>query len=105
LAWENGKVAIFFEGDVKGMEQTTINNMALLRAVSGLLEIIAAVFIVRLGRVDLALRLNALLGLIGPLIFILVSALGIAAIAVKLSWLKVGLLSLGMFLVIIGTKS
>jgi hypothetical protein len=87
------------------MEQATINNMALIRVVSGLLEIITAVFIVRLGRVDLALRLNALLGLIGPLIFILVSVLGIAAIAVKLSWLKVGLLSLGIVLVIWGTTS
>jgi hypothetical protein len=87
------------------MEQASINNMALIRMISGLLEIITAVFIIRLGRVDLALRLNALLGLIGPLIFILVSALGVAAIAVKLSWLRVGLLSLGIILVLLGTKS
>ena len=87
------------------MEQATINNMALIRVISGLLEVITAVFIIRLGRVDLALRLNALLGLIGPLIFILVSALGVAAIAIKLSWLKVGFLTLGIILVVLGTKS
>jgi hypothetical protein len=87
------------------MEQATINNMALIRVISGLLEVITAVFIIRLGRVDLALRLNALLGLIGSLIFILVSALGVAAIAIKLSWLKVGFLTLGIILVVLGTKS
>jgi hypothetical protein len=87
------------------VEEATINNMALIRVISGLLEIITAVLIVRLGRVDLALRLNSLLGMIGPLIFILVSALGVAAIAIKLSWLKVGLLTIGIILVVIGTKS
>ncbi|MGD8400593.1 MAG: DUF2619 domain-containing protein [Bacillota bacterium] len=86
------------------MEQNVIKHMALLRVVSGLLEILTAVLIVRLGRIDLALRLNALLGLCGPVIFILVSALGIAAIAVKVSMLKVGLLSLGIILVVLGTK-
>jgi hypothetical protein len=87
------------------VEEATINNMALIRVISGLLEIITAVLIVRLGRVDLALRLNSLLGMIGPLIFILVSALGVAAISIKLSWLKVGLLTIGIILVVIGTKS
>jgi hypothetical protein len=86
------------------MERNVINHMALIRVISGLVEILAAVVIVRLGRVDLALRLNALLGLLGPVIFILVSALGIAAIAIKVSLLKVGLLSLGVILVVLGTK-
>jgi hypothetical protein len=78
--------------------------MAFLRVLSGLVEIVIAVIIVKSGRVDLALRLNALLGLFGPVIFILVSALGIMTIAVNLSWLKVGLLILGLILVMLGTK-
>jgi hypothetical protein len=86
------------------LEEVILEKMALLRVISGLLEIVAAVVIVRIGRIDMALRLNALLGLCGPVIFILVSALGIAAIAVKLSWLKIGLLSLGLLLVMLGTK-
>jgi hypothetical protein len=87
------------------MEQAVLNNMAVIRVISGLLEIATAIVFIKVGRVDAALRLNAFLGLIGPIIFILVSALGIAAIAVKLSWLKIGMLSLGLILVIIGTKS
>lgn len=87
------------------MEQTALNNMALIRVISGLLEIVTAIIFIRLGRVDSALRLNAFLGLIGPIIFILVSALGVAAIAVKLSWMKILLISLGILLVVWGTKS
>ncbi|TCL62111.1 uncharacterized protein DUF2619 [Hydrogenispora ethanolica] len=87
------------------MEQATVGNMAMLRVISGLLEIAVAIIFLKAGRVDTALRLNALLGLIGPIVFIMVSVLGIAAIAVKLSWYKVLLLSAGMVLVLIGTKS
>lgn len=87
------------------MEQITVNNMALIRVISGLLEIIVAIIFLKLGKVQSALRMNAFLGLIGPLVFLAVSALGIAAIAVKLSWPKVSLISLGIILVLIGTKS
>ena len=86
------------------MEQTVLNNMALIRIISGLLEIATAIIFIKIGRVDSALRLNAFLGLIGPIVFILVSVLGIAAIAVKLSWVQLVLLSLGLVLVIVGTK-
>jgi hypothetical protein len=87
------------------MEQTVLNNMAVIRIISGLLEIATAIIFIKIGRVDSALRLNAFLGLIGPIVFILVSVLGIAAIAVKLSWIKLVLLSLGLLLVIVGTKT
>ncbi|GEM_PF-474280 len=88
-----------------GLEQATLNHMAVLRIISGLMEIGIAILFLKSGRVDTALRLNAFLGLIGPLVFILVSVLGIAAIAVKLSWTKVVILVLGLALVLLGTKS
>lgn len=87
------------------MERAILKNMATIRMISGLLEIAVAFIFLKLGRVDSALRMNAFLGLIGPLVFIVVSALGIAAIAVRLPWYKVFLISLGMVLVLIGTKS
>lgn len=87
------------------MEQTTIGSMALLRTISGLIEILVAIIFLKIGRVDTALRLNAFLGLIGPIVFILVSVLGIVALAVRLSWFKMGLISLGIILVLIGTKN
>lgn len=86
------------------MEQNVLNSMATVRVISGLLEIIVAFVILKAGRVETALRMNAFLGIIGPLVFIIVSVFGIAAIAVKLSWLKIAFLSLGIILVLIGTK-
>ncbi len=83
---------------------TALGGMALVRFLSGMLEVIAAVIFLRLGKVEHALRINAFLGLIGPLVFILVSTLGIVAIAVKLSPLKVILLTLGSILVLVGTR-
>ncbi|MGE5581540.1 MAG: DUF2619 domain-containing protein [Bacillota bacterium] len=87
------------------MEQVTLNSMAIIRVVSGLLEIIVAFIFLKGGRVETALRMNAFLGLVGPLVFLLVSVLGIVAIAVKLSWPKIIMISLGVILVMIGTKS
>jgi hypothetical protein len=87
------------------MERAILKNMATIRMISGLLEIAVAFIFLKMGRIDSALRMNAFLGLIGPLVFIAVSVLGIAAIAVRLPWYKVFLISLGMMLVLIGTKS
>lgn len=86
------------------MEQPTVNNMATIRIISGLIEIGAAMIFMKAGRVDTALRLNAMLGLVGPIVFIMVSVLGIAAIAVKLSWSKMGIIVIGLILVLWGTR-
>jgi hypothetical protein len=83
----------------------TVHNMALIRIISGLLEIIVAVIFLKLGKVESALRMNTFLGLVGPLVFLAVSAIGIVAVAVKLSWLKIILICLGIVLVLAGTKS
>ncbi|HOQ23638.1 MAG TPA: DUF2619 domain-containing protein [Bacillota bacterium] len=86
------------------MGEKMVVNMALVRVISGLLEIGAAMAIIRLGRIETALRINAFLGLIGPLVFLAVSALGLVAVAVRLIPWKVALLILGLILVLIGTK-
>lgn len=86
------------------MEEKALSGMAMLRIISGLLEIVAAVFIVRLGRIEAALRINAFLGLVGPVVFILVSALGIIAVAVRIIPWKIGLIILGFIFVMLGTK-
>lgn len=86
------------------MEERTVNSMAVLRIVSGLIEIVAAIIIMRFGRVETALRINAFLGLIGPVVFILVSALGIVAVAVRIVPFKIALLAVGFLMVLWGTK-
>jgi len=79
--------------------------MALVRFLSGSIEIVAAVAFLRLGKVETALRINAFLGLVGPLVFVLVSVFGIVAVAVRLSPAKIILLTLGTIMVLIGTRA
>ncbi len=67
------------------------------------MEVVVAVLMLKLNRIDSALRLNALLGLVGPLVFILVSALGLVGIAETLPLHKVLLITLGVILVVLGT--
>lgn len=81
-----------------------LGSMAALRILSGLIEIAAAAIFLKIGRIEAALRINAFLGLVGPVVFLAVSALGIIAIAVKLSPLKVALVSAGVLLVLFGTS-
>jgi len=87
------------------MDQVTLNSMATIRVISGLLEIMVAIIFLKSGRVENALRMNAFLGLIGPLVFLLVSVLGVVAIAVKISWPKMIIICLGIILVLVGTKN
>ncbi|MGQ9778896.1 MAG: DUF2619 domain-containing protein [Bacillota bacterium] len=79
-------------------------EMAFLRFFSGLLEIAAALAFLRVGRVETALRLNVLLGLVGPLVLVLVSLLGIVSLAARLSPGKIVLLALGVVLILVGSR-
>ncbi|HAH97362.1 MAG TPA: DUF2619 domain-containing protein [Firmicutes bacterium] len=81
-----------------------LGSMVMLRILSGLLEIVTAVIILRSSSVQTALRLNAFLGLVGPIVFLAVSALGIISIAVKLPLPKVLLICTGLLLVLWGTS-
>ena len=87
------------------MEKKVLTQIAMVRAFSGILEISAALVILRLRGIEAALRINALLGLIGPLVFLAVSALGIMALAVKVSLFKIILLVAGACFILWGTRS
>ncbi|NLY92123.1 MAG: DUF2619 domain-containing protein [Firmicutes bacterium] len=78
--------------------------MSVLRIISGCLEIGTAFLFLRLKKVEAALQLNAILGLVGPIIFLLVSGLGLISVAVKVSPFKVVLIALGVLFIVIGSK-
>lgn len=78
--------------------------MALLRVLSGALELTAAYLMVRLGRVDEAMRINGLLGMVGPLVLVLVSLLGLAGLSAHLPWPRLGLVACGVALILLGTR-
>jgi hypothetical protein len=78
--------------------------MAALRFLSSAIECAAALYMLRLFRVQDALRLNAVLGLVGPTILILVTIVGVAGIAEKLSVERIALILVAVVLVFVATR-
>ena len=62
-------------------EERVVSGMALLRLLSATIEITAALLMVRSGRVADAMRINGILGLIGPLVLASVTVLGVVGLA------------------------
>lgn len=85
-------------------EATVVRTMALLRTASSLVELIAAVAILRLGSIRNALRVNALLGLIGPLFLLAVTAVGIYGLAGEVRPARLAIILTGVLLVFVGTR-
>ena len=79
-------------------------GMALTRLVSGCLEVLAALLIWRVARVDRALEINALLAAVGPLAMMLATAIGLAGAAGAMPPLKLALILAGVALILIGTR-
>ena len=76
--------------------------MALLRVLSGSIELIAAFLIYRSNSVEKALLVNSSLALVGPLVFIAVTTLGLVGIADKLSYTKLLWIAAGLACLFIG---
>ncbi len=85
-------------------ELRAVLTMALLRLLAGTLEISAGLLMVKLGRVESALKINAVLGLIGPVILALVSGVGLLRLSTQLPWPRLTLVALGVLLIFWGTN-
>lgn len=93
------------EGARRVEEPHLLRAMGWLRILSGSIEIAAALFIWRSFRVEQAVRINAALGLAGPVFFFIVSALGLAGLAGRLSLIRICFVLAGIGLVFAGTRS
>jgi hypothetical protein len=86
------------------MVEKVILAMAGLRVVSGLIEIIAGLLILKFNQVDKALMVNAMLAVIGPIILITSMSLGIFNLADKISYSKLLFIALGVGFILLGLK-
>lgn len=86
------------------MDDKLIWGIRIVRALSAVIEVSAVLILLRMQDVRPMLRLNSALGLVGPLIFITVSALGLAEGLGKIDPHKLLLILLGVILVILGTR-
>lgn len=78
--------------------------MAAMRILSSLIEFSAAVLMLKFNRVDTALRINAVLALVGPSIMFTVMALGLWGLAGKIPTSKMLIIILGVGLIFYGVR-
>jgi hypothetical protein len=70
------------------MIHKVVLGMAALRVLSGCIEILAALLMLRFNQIEKALLVNSGLALVGPLILLATTTLGLVGLADKLSWGK-----------------
>jgi hypothetical protein len=78
--------------------------MAGLRIFSGLIEVTAGLLILKFNQVEKALMVNAILAVVGPIIFITSMSLGIIHLADKISYSKLLFVGLGVGFILLGLK-
>ncbi|MEW6065969.1 hypothetical protein P378_12650 [Desulforamulus profundi] len=76
--------------------------MAMLRCLSASIELTAALLMLKFGRVETALKINAVLAMVGPSIMVLVTILGLVGLAGKVSLSKLGIIFSGVLLIFYG---
>ncbi|MBB3109168.1 hypothetical protein FHS18_001220 [Paenibacillus phyllosphaerae] len=77
-------------------------SMATLRILSGSIEIIAALIMLRLNQIDKALVVNSSLAFVGPLILIATTTIGLVGMSDKLSMGKLAWIIAGITCLMVG---
>ncbi len=79
-------------------------SMAMLRVISSIIEFTAAMLFLKFDSVEKALKINAVLALIGPTIMTTVTALGLAGISGKVSLGRFLIIFVGVVLIFYGVS-
>ncbi|MEH7118681.1 YqhV family protein [Neobacillus vireti] len=85
--------------------EKAVLGMAFLRLLSGSIEIFAAILMLRFNSVEKALMINSSLALVGPIILILTTTIGLVGIVGDISVMKFVWILLGVAFILIGVKS
>ncbi|WP_316569982.1 YqhV family protein [Neobacillus sp. YIM B06451] len=84
--------------------EKTVLAMSLLRIVSGGIEIFAALLMIKFNAVEKALLINSSLALIGPLILLSTTTIGLIGIVEKVSLVKMVWVFAGVACILYGVK-
>jgi putative exporter of polyketide antibiotics len=85
--------------------EKAIIGMAFLRLISGSIEILAAFLFIKFNDVEKALVINSSLALIGPLVLIATTTIGLFGIAEKISFTRLIWILCGVGCILYGVKS
>ncbi|HHX02583.1 MAG TPA: YqhV family protein [Firmicutes bacterium] len=87
------------------LEYRTVLSMAAMRFLAGAIEITAALLMLRLAKVQAAMKINAVLGMIGPTVLMIVSSLGLIGLSQQISYARMLIIAAGVLLIFYGTRS
>ena len=87
------------------LEYRTVLSMAAMRVLAGAIEITAALLMLRLAKVQAAMKINAVLGMIGPTVLMIVSSLGLIGLSQQISYARMLIIAAGVLLIFYGTRS
>ncbi len=82
----------------------TVLRMAILRILFGSVSIIGALFMFYFNRVEHALKVNAVIGSIGPFVFLTISGIGLVGISGQVEVYKIIMIISGIGLILFGTR-
>ncbi|MDR6997623.1 YqhV family protein [Neobacillus niacini] len=82
--------------------EKAVLGMALLRILSGCIEISAAILMIKFNSVEKALMVNSSLALVGPIILILTTTIGVLGLVGSISLYKIAWIFLGVCFILIG---
>lgn len=86
------------------MWEKAIMGMAALRILSGSIEILAALFILKVNQVEKALLINSGLAVVGPVILITTTAIGLLGMSDRISFAKIAWIMVGISFILIGVR-
>lgn len=86
------------------MDGKALLGMCLLRVLSGCIEISAAMLMWHLGSIPVALRINGVLGLCGPVVLLAATGLGLSSLACQVPPSRLLLILAGVSLIFLGTR-
>lgn len=79
-------------------------GMALLRLLSGSIEITAALLMLKFDNLHTAFKINAILALVGPTVLITVTTIGLIGLAGKMPMSKMFIIVVGVITIFIGLR-
>jgi hypothetical protein len=86
------------------MFEKAIIGMATLRLMSGTIEILAALLILKLNQVEKALLVNSGLALVGPIVLLTTTTIGLLGMAERISLWKICWIFSGILCIFIGVR-
>lgn len=87
------------------MDDRMVLGIKLARGISATVEVTALFLLLRMNDLPSMVRLNGLLGMVGPVIFITVMAMGLAGSVGQMPVSKLLLIFAGVILILLGTRA